>query len=221
MVGEGGEQKQGEKAAVADIKQSPEFKAALADATSQLQRREAEARKSLKAVEERASQHEAELSRLKDEAEIMKAAGDDEGRAALLKQIAQGRRDAQEDKKEALKVRAEAEVTARQATMVILASKYGLDMAQLDQYGTAAEMETGAKDLYIQQLEVKVKQTAPSNGSTENPKPASRPQGHDTGNARLPGVQLDLVKLALSKDPADQKKFEDYAKERQRTLQRR
>jgi len=176
------------------IQETPEFKEALSKATSRYQSQASQATKKAEEAQGRLQEMETRLRDVEQEIEVARLAGDDEEEAkrirermALSKKLDEKQRNV-DAKEQAV------ETIARTQAISLLSTRYGIPAEDLEGYGTAAEMEKAAKDLYITRLEQERKEDPDA--------PPAKGPGFDVGTGRGSAPSSDWVKLARE-DPKE------------------
>ncbi|MAH48018.1 hypothetical protein CMI37_19505 [Candidatus Pacearchaeota archaeon] len=184
-----------------DVTKTPEFKQALSNATSAIQKQTAEANKLVKGLT-------GQVTSLTSEVEVLRLAGDDPEALEAARTSLKDKQDALEIQRQAQEQVSDAQTLARQSTQIILAAQYKLELADLEQFESLADMQSGAKDLYIARLEAEKANGAPP-VETEAEQESSN--GFDTAKGSAVSQGKNWPQIVLS-GPEGRKEFQEHLK---------
>tara|TARA_Y100000034_G_C6782173_1_gene349690 strand:- start:123 stop:785 length:663 start_codon:yes stop_codon:yes gene_type:complete len=174
--------------------------------TSKYQKETAAARKQVSEMQKQQQDLSDRIAKAEEDARVARLAGDDDEEADRIRE--RMRLEKQLEERES-----RVGVLERKHTMQYLTQEYGISEALLEDYDTAAEMETAAKDHQLQTLREEVARL--KEGPVSEPEEPKQP-GFDVATGRGVPPSKDNYALALSNDPNDKAKFEEMVKEAKR-----
>ena len=129
-----------------DIKATPEFKAALSEATSKYQREASEARRETKRIEQEIGQLNEKVSTLTEGIEVAKLAGDDETEGQKVRERLKLRKELDARAKQLQVGETELNEHRRILAIDVLSGKFGIPATELEKVDDLKDMEIAARD---------------------------------------------------------------------------
>jgi hypothetical protein len=191
------------------VKETPEFKTALSEATSSFQRQASTANKKADDASKSVKDLQGQITGLANELEIARlAGGDDEEATERAKQTLKVQQDARNAISQAAEATDQANQLARSATMVMLSQKHSIEIMELEAFETLDAMRAGAVDLENTRLKAQIAEGVNPRGEETPAEEARKPgEGFEVGKGAQKTQLPDLMGMVTS-GPEGLKKFD-------------